>query len=88
MSLSIPDIVALLRLKGHEKYDGEPVTQLQYALRTATFAEKAGADREQITACLLRDIGQLLHDFGSTPTKSAYTGFSALCRTHGTCRRQ
>jgi phosphonate degradation associated HDIG domain protein len=68
MSLSIPDIVALFQLKGHEQYDGEPVTQLQHALQTATFAEQAGADSALITAGLLHDIGHLLHDFGATPT--------------------
>ncbi|MES2073025.1 MAG: phosphonate degradation HD-domain oxygenase [Pseudomonadota bacterium] len=68
MSLSIDDIVALFQHKGHEQYDGEPVTQLQHALQTASFAEQAGADSELITACLLHDIGHLLHDFGPTPT--------------------
>lgn len=68
MSLSIPDIVQLFQARGHEQYDGEPVTQLQHALQTATFAEQAGAGSELISACLLHDIGHLLHDFGPTPS--------------------
>ncbi len=68
MSLSILDIVDLFQEKGHEQYDGEPVTQLQHALQAATFAEEAGAGSELIAAALLHDIGHLLHDFGSTPT--------------------
>ena len=68
MGLSISDIVALFQQKGHEQYDGEPVTQLQHALQTASFAEESGADSELITACLLHDIGHLLHELGPTPT--------------------
>lgn len=68
MSFSISDIVDLYAQKGHEQYDGEPVTQLEHALQTATFAEQAGADCELITASLLHDLGHLLHDFGATPT--------------------
>ncbi|HTD06743.1 phosphonate degradation HD-domain oxygenase [Undibacterium sp.] len=68
MSLSIADIVTLFQRRGHEQYDGEPVTQLQHALQTASFAEAAGAGSELITACLLHDIGHLLHEFGPTPT--------------------
>ncbi len=68
MGLSISDIVALFQQKGHEQYEGEPVTQLQHALQTASFAEEAGADSELITACLLHDIGHLLHELGPTPT--------------------
>lgn len=68
MSVTITDIIGLYQAKGHEQYDGEPVTQLQHALQTAHLAEQAGANSELITACLLHDIGHLLHDFGSTPT--------------------
>jgi phosphonate degradation associated HDIG domain protein len=68
--LSIADIVKLFAKRGHEQYDGEPVTQLQHALQTALLAEKAGADCELIVACLLHDLGHLLHDFGPTPTNT------------------
>lgn len=69
MSLTIEDIVRVFEAKGHEQYDGEPVTQLEHALQSAHLAEQAGAGSALITAALLHDLGHLLHDFGKTPTQ-------------------
>jgi len=69
MSLTIEDIVHVFEAKGHEQYDGEPVTQLGHALQSAHLAEQAGAGSALITAALLHDLGHLLHDFGNTPTR-------------------
>jgi phosphonate degradation associated HDIG domain protein len=69
VSLTIPDIVALLESKGHARYDGEPVTQLQHALQSAHLAQRDGADSALIAAALLHDLGHLLHDFDGTPTQ-------------------
>ncbi|HYP82003.1 phosphonate degradation HD-domain oxygenase [Variovorax sp.] len=69
MSLTIDDIVRVFEAKGHEQYDGEPVTQLQHALQSAHLAEQAGSASALITAALLHDLGHLLHDFGATPSK-------------------
>jgi phosphonate degradation associated HDIG domain protein len=66
--LSLTDIEALFDRRGGEQYSGEPVTQLEHALQTAALAEGAGADDELVTACLLHDLGHLLHDLGATPT--------------------
>lgn len=66
--ISIAAIVALYQRRGHEQYDGEPVTQLQHALQSAHLAEQAGASSALIAACLLHDIGHLITDFGPTPT--------------------
>lgn len=66
--LSIDDIESLFARRGHEQYTGEPVTQLEHALQTAALAEGDGADDELVTACLLHDLGHLLHDLGATPT--------------------
>ena len=66
--LSLEDIVAHFERRGHEQYSGEPVTQLEHALQTATLAQAAGADDELTTACLLHDLGHLLHELGATPT--------------------
>jgi phosphonate degradation associated HDIG domain protein len=66
--LSLTDIEALFDRRGAEQYSGEPVTQLEHALQTAALAEGAGADDELVTACLLHDLGHLLHDLGATPT--------------------
>lgn len=71
MSSSIPrplptihEIFQLYRLKGHRLYDGESVTQLEHAIQCAVLAEQANASPAMILACLLHDIGHLLHDFG------------------------
>ena len=69
MSLTIEDIVRVFEAKGHEQYDGEPVTQLGHALQSAHLAEQAGAGSALICAALLHDLGHLLHDFGKTPTQ-------------------
>ncbi len=62
--LSLQDIEALFTRRGHEQYSGERVTQLEHALQTAALAEAAGSDDELVTACLLHDLGHLLHDLG------------------------
>jgi phosphonate degradation associated HDIG domain protein len=66
--IGLADIEALFARRGGEQYSGEPVTQLQHALQTATLAEQAGADDALVTASLLHDLGHLLQDFGDTPT--------------------
>ena len=68
MALSIEDIEQLFAAKGSEQYSGEPVTQLEHALQTATLAEAEDANDAMVTAALLHDLGHLLHDFGGTPT--------------------
>jgi phosphonate degradation associated HDIG domain protein len=66
--LNLTDIYDLFVRRGGEQYSGEPVTQLQHALQTALLAEESGADDELVTACLLHDLGHLVHDLGKTPT--------------------
>ncbi len=63
--LSLQDIERLFQRRGHEQYSGEPVTQLEHALQTAALAEDNGADDQLVTACLLHDLGHLLHELGS-----------------------
>ena len=66
--LSLIDIETLFARRGGEQYSGEPVTQLEHALQTAALAESNGADDELVTACLLHDLGHLVHDLGESPT--------------------
>jgi phosphonate degradation associated HDIG domain protein len=66
--ISLEDIEQLFADKGGEQYAGEPVTQLEHALQSATLAEAAGASDELVTAALLHDLGHMLHDLGETPT--------------------
>lgn len=64
MHSSITEIRQLYANKGHERYDGEAVSQLDHALQCAMFAEAADQPPELITACLLHDLGHLLHNLG------------------------
>jgi phosphonate degradation associated HDIG domain protein len=69
MALTIADICALFDAKGGRMYSGEPVTQLEHALQSASLAESSGADAALITAALLHDLGHMLNDQGETPTQ-------------------
>jgi len=66
--MSISDICILFSRKGGRAYDGEPVTQLEHALQTATRAEESGAAPAIVVAALLHDLGHMLNDQGETPT--------------------
>ncbi len=68
MALTLQDIEHLFETRGGEQYTGEPVTQLQHALQTATLGELEGASDALVTAALLHDLGHLLHDLGETPS--------------------
>ena len=58
------DLLEILRSRGHEKYGGEAVTQLEHALQCAMLAQENQASPELITACLFHDLGHLVHDLG------------------------
>lgn len=66
--LTFDDLIRLLRERGSQQYDGEPVSQLEHALQTAHLAELADADDATVTACLLHDVGHLLAGLPGTPT--------------------
>ena len=55
--------------KGHRLYGLSAVNQRAHALQTAWHAEQAGCDAALITACLLHDIGHMVHDLGDDPAK-------------------
>lgn len=58
----VQKIISLFKEKGHSLYGGEAVTQMEHALQAATFAKRNNASDALITACLLHDIGHLLHE--------------------------
>ncbi|NJO41578.1 MAG: phosphohydrolase [Cyanobacteria bacterium CRU_2_1] len=66
MRLTIPEIRQLYKLVGHDRYDGESVSQLDHALQCATLAEAAHQPDEMIVACLLHDMGHLLSKIGGS----------------------
>ncbi|MEP7062617.1 MAG: phosphonate degradation HD-domain oxygenase [Betaproteobacteria bacterium] len=68
MAIAFDDIARIFDAKGACGYDGEPVTQLEHALQTATFAEAEGAAAPLVAASLLHDLGHMLNDQGDTPT--------------------
>ncbi len=49
--------------EGHAHY-GEGVSEREHALQAAQLAEQAGASSALVAACLLHDIGHLLHGLG------------------------
>jgi phosphonate degradation associated HDIG domain protein len=58
----ISTILQKFRSRGHSNYGGEAISQLEHALQAATLAEQTGATSALIAACLLHDVGHLLHD--------------------------
>jgi phosphonate degradation associated HDIG domain protein len=61
-------LIDILRDRGHAQYDSEAVSQLAHALQCATLAEQHGSSPALISACLLHDIGHLLHGLGDDTT--------------------
>ncbi|MBW4646884.1 MAG: HD domain-containing protein [Goleter apudmare HA4340-LM2] len=61
------DIIHLFHEKGSQLYGSEAVSQLEHALQCATLAETEGKSKELITACLLHDVGHLIHNLGENP---------------------
>lgn len=59
----VEHIYGLFAEKGHRHY-GEDVTELEHALQSATFAERAGEPDVLVVAALLHDYGHLMHDLG------------------------
>jgi len=58
----VSHILECFRLRGHSGYGKEVVSQLEHALQAAHAAEQANASPQLIAACLLHDVGHLLHD--------------------------
>lgn len=58
----VEHVVACFHARGTSNYGKEAVTQVEHALQAAYAAELSGATPQLIAACLLHDIGHLLHD--------------------------
>lgn len=54
-------IISLFQKFGNSEYGGEPVNQVEHALQSAYLAQEAGESDTLVLACLLHDIGHLLH---------------------------
>lgn len=68
MALTLETIAMLFGAHGDRMYTGEPVTQLEHALQSATLAQESGAPAALITAAFLHDLGHMVNDQGETPT--------------------
>ncbi|MEL7035915.1 MAG: phosphonate degradation HD-domain oxygenase [Cyanobacteria bacterium J06592_8] len=64
MKPNLDQIIEILYTRGNEQYGQEAVSQLEHALQCATLAQENYASDELITACLLHDIGHLIHPWG------------------------
>jgi phosphonate degradation associated HDIG domain protein len=64
MQPQLNQILEILKTKGNTQYGREAVSQLEHALQCATLAEMGDRSPELITACLLHDLGHLLHNLG------------------------
>ena len=67
MKPTIENIINLFTEKGSQLYGAEAISQLEHALQCASLAEASGQTHELITACLLHDLGHLIHDLGDNP---------------------
>ncbi|MEA5581493.1 HD domain-containing protein [Nodularia harveyana UHCC-0300] len=67
MKPTLENIIELFTTKGSQLYGAEAVTQLEQALQCATLAETSDQNHELITACLLHDLGHLIHNLGDNP---------------------
>ena len=66
----IEQIATLQTVKAEGQYGLADVNQRQHALQTALLAEQAACPDALITACLLHDIGHLIHDLGDNPAEA------------------
>jgi phosphonate degradation associated HDIG domain protein len=58
----VEEIIFLLKNHSDSQYGGEPVTQGEHALQAAQLALENNEKESIIVACLLHDIGHLLHN--------------------------
>ncbi|MBL6853882.1 MAG: HD domain-containing protein [Alphaproteobacteria bacterium] len=67
MSTLHDDLLEMYERRATGRYGLEHVSQLQHALQTAAQAERVGAAPALALACLLHDVGHLVHKLGENP---------------------
>lgn len=55
--------------EGEKAYGLYELNQLQHALQSADHAERQGLGPAMIIACLLHDVGHMVHDLGEAPAE-------------------
>lgn len=68
MKPSVEAIIDLYEFRGHLKYDGEAVTQIEHAWQCGRLAKESGASACLQLAAWLHDVGHLLSKLEGTPT--------------------
>lgn len=61
---AVDELLRLLEKEGSHQYGMEVVSQLEHALQCALLAEESEAEDALVVACLLHDVGHLLHPPG------------------------
>ncbi|MFM7540926.1 MAG: HD domain-containing protein [Planctomycetota bacterium] len=62
MTKAADEVVDLLERRGGSQYGSEAVTQREHALQCALLARQRNLGAHLVSACLLHDLGHLLHD--------------------------
>ena len=71
---TVRTLFSFIEARGQGDYLGEPVSQLQHSLQTATLAAKGGADEETIIGALLHDVVRFVPDADKMPAMIAPDG--------------
>lgn len=69
---AVDTVFSLLKRSEKMDYIGESISQLEHALQTAAFAQKAGGDEELVLAALMHDVGHF-----AFPDVEQMNGFGA-----------
>lgn len=64
MNITLTSLIDLYQNRGQAQYGGEAVSQLEHGLQCATLAEQADKSPALVVACLLHDLGHLVHHLG------------------------
>lgn len=61
------ELLAVYAGRATKRYGLSEINQLQHALQTADRAEKDGCTPATVLACLLHDVGHMIHQLGEDP---------------------
>lgn len=63
------EIQSIYLVNGARAYGLYELNQIQHALQSAAHAERQGLPSTLVIACLLHDIGHMVHDLGEAPAE-------------------
>lgn len=65
--MDLDELTRVYETRAVRAYGLEGVSQLEHALQSAHLARRAGKSDALVVACLLHDVGHLVHDLGENP---------------------